>query len=118
MTQKNASPIDGNTRLALESETLQAGHGHLLDLGAQSGQIANQTRILALGNDIRARVNTLYMAPTFGGGAVGSFAGAFAWSGGGWHGVCTLALFLIATGALVLMLGVRAQGGDPHSHGA
>jgi len=58
------------------------------------------------------------MAATFGGGAVGSFAGAFAWSSGGWHDVSALALFLVSTGALILMLGVRAQGGDPHSHGA
>ena len=33
-------------------------------------------------------------------------------------GGCAPALFLIAAGALILMLGVRAQGGDPHSHGA
>jgi hypothetical protein len=58
------------------------------------------------------------MAATFGVGAIGLFAGAFAWSSGGWHGVCALALFLIATGALILMLAVRAQGGDLHSHGA
>jgi len=58
------------------------------------------------------------MAATFGGGAVGLFAGAFAWSSGAWHDVPALALFLIAAGALILMLGVRAQGGDPHSHGA
>ena len=43
---------------------------------------------------------------------------SFAWSSGGWHDVSALALFLIAAGALILMLGVRAQGGDPHSHGA
>jgi hypothetical protein len=51
---------------------------NLLDFGLRSGQIANQTRIFALGNDIRARVNTLCMVATFAGGAAGSFAGTIA----------------------------------------
>lgn len=75
---------------------------NLLDFGLQSGQIANQTRIFALGDDIRARVNTLYMVATFGGGAVGSLAGTFAWTLGGWPGVCTLALVLVVAAAVVL----------------
>lgn len=77
---------------------------NLLDFGLQSGQIANQTRIFALGNDIRARVNTLYMVATFGGGAAGSFAGTLAWSLGGWTAVCTLALLLAALAGVILVL--------------
>lgn len=82
---------------------------NLLDFGLQSGQIANQTRIFALGGDIRARVNTLYMVATFGGGAVGSLAGTVAWGLGGWHGVCLLALLLVAAAGVVLLLQRRAQ---------
>ena len=41
----------------------------------------------------RSSLNTLYMAATFGGGAVALFAGAFAWSSGGWHDVSALACF-------------------------
>ncbi|KAF1020394.1 MAG: putative transporter [Paracidovorax wautersii] len=82
---------------------------NLLDFGLQSGQIANQTRIFALGGDIRARVNTLYMVATFGGGAAGSLAGTVAWGAGGWHGVCLLALLLVAAAGVVLMLQRRAQ---------
>ena len=91
---------------------------NLLDFGLQSGQVANQTRIFALGDDIRARVNTLYMVATFGGGACGSFAGTFAWSHAGWRGVCALALGLVAAVALTLLLGVRAQARDANLSGA
>ncbi|WP_322041256.1 MFS transporter [Burkholderia diffusa] len=77
---------------------------NLLDFGLQTGQIANQTRIFALGNDIRARVNTLYMAATFSGGAVGSLIGAVAWTAAGWHGVCALAVSLAIAASLALAL--------------
>lgn len=77
---------------------------NFLDFGMQSGQIANQTRIFALGDDIRARVNTLYMVATFGGGALGSLAGTLAWTARGWRGVCELAAVLvIAAGATLLV---------------
>ena len=72
---------------------------------------------IGAGTSVWRWLNTLYMAATFGAGAIGSFAGAFAWSSGGWHDVSALALFLISTGALILMLGVQAQGGELHSHG-
>jgi MFS family permease len=85
---------------------------NLLDFGLQSGQIANQTRIFALGDDIRARVNTLYMVATFGGGAAGSLAGTFAWASGGWPGVCGLALALVMAAAGVL-LASRASAAQP-----
>lgn len=91
---------------------------NLLDFGLQSGQIANQTRIFALGNDIRARVNTLYMVATFGGGAAGSFAGTVAWSLGGWLGVCSLALALVAIAGAVLNLSQRATTDPSQSQGA
>ena len=77
---------------------------NLLDFGLQSGQIANQTRIFALGSDIRARVNTLYMVATFGGGALGSWAGMQAWLAGNWQGVCLLGLTLVMLAAFVLMM--------------
>jgi len=77
---------------------------NLLDFGLQSGQIANQVRIFALGDEIRARVNTLYMVATFGGGAVGSFMGTLAWSLAGWTGVCGLSAVLIMLAGLVLFM--------------
>ncbi|WP_321897455.1 MFS transporter [Burkholderia cepacia] len=91
---------------------------NLLDFGLQTGQIANQTRIFALGNDIRARVNTLYMVGTFSGGAFGSFAGSVAWSIGGWHCVCMLALLLVAAAGGTLSLHLRGQAAQSHPSGA
>ncbi len=75
---------------------------NLLDFGLQSGQIANQTRIFALGAAIRARVNTVYMVGMFGGGAFGSLAGTTAWHIAGWQGACALALGLMALAGVVL----------------
>jgi predicted MFS family arabinose efflux permease len=82
---------------------------NLVDFGTQSGQIANQARIFALGQDIRARLNTVYMVAVFGGGAFGSFAGTMAWSVGGWRAVCGLGLGLIGAAALALLASVWAD---------
>ena len=60
----------------------------LLDVGAQSNHVSNQTRIFGLDAALRSRLNTVYMTSYFLGGALGSWAGAFAWSRTGWHGVC------------------------------
>lgn len=78
---------------------------NLLDFGMQSGQIANQTRIFAIGSTIRGRLNTVYMVGVFGGGAVGSLAGSLAWDFAGWPGVCGLAAGLVGIGGLVLAAG-------------
>ncbi len=75
---------------------------NLLDFGMQSGQIANQTRIFALGVAIRARVNTVYMVGVFGGGAFGSLAGTAAWHAAGWSGACALAFGLVAVAGVIL----------------
>ncbi|MDB5415021.1 MAG: major facilitator superfamily 1 [Rubritepida sp.] len=75
---------------------------NLLDFGMQSGQVANQVRIFGLGDDIRARLNTVYMVAVFSGGAFGSFVGVYAWSVAGWTGVCTLAGAFVALGAIIL----------------
>ena len=77
---------------------------NLLDFGLQSGQIANQTRIFALGAAIRARVNTVYMVGVFGGGAFGSLAGTTAWHVAGWHGSCALAFGLVAIAGVILAI--------------
>lgn len=71
----------------------------LLDLGVQAAQISNQARIFALQPEARARINTIYMVTVFAGGALGSAAGATAWTFGGWRAVtvcglifCTISL--------------------------
>jgi MFS family permease len=73
----------------------------LLDLGVQSSQVANQTRIYAIDASARSRLNTVYMFTYFCGGATGSALAAICWSAGGWNAVCLLGL-----GFLVLALSV------------
>jgi predicted MFS family arabinose efflux permease len=64
----------------------------LLDLGTQSGQISNQTRIYALNGEARNRINTIFMVSYFIGGSLGSYLGAYGWSRFGWSGVCAVGL--------------------------
>lgn len=84
---------------------------NLLDFGNQSGQIANQARIFKLDPAARARLNTVYMVATFGGGALGSTVGALAWSMGGWHGVCAAGIALVLIAGVTLIIGRNASRG-------
>ncbi|MFD5325274.1 MFS transporter [Streptomyces sp. NPDC127092] len=62
---------------------LVAGAG-LVVLGTSSCQVANQARVLGLGRDVAARVNTVFMLATFGGGALGSLTAAWLYGAYGW----------------------------------
>lgn len=62
----------------------------LLDLGTQSAQVSNQSRIQSLGDENRSRNNTIFMFMYFIGGASGSLLGELAWQIGGWNAVCCL----------------------------
>jgi predicted MFS family arabinose efflux permease len=68
----------------------------LLDIGVQSGHVANQTRIYALDATARSRLNTVYMVCYFTGGSLGSWLGAVCWSYKGWMAVCALSLLVLA----------------------
>ncbi len=90
----------------------------LLDLGAQSNHISNQTRIFGLDPPRRNRLNTVYMTSYFGGGALGSWLGAEAWSGAGWAGVTALGAALSIAALVVLYAspaspGAGDAGGSP-----
>lgn len=74
----------------------------LLDVGVQSGHVANQTRIYGLRPDARSRLNTFYMVCYFTGGAAGSLLGALGWRVAGWPGVCVV-------GVLPIVLGIVRQ---------
>ena len=50
--------------------------------------------LFALGPATRSRLNGLYMATFFCGGAIGSAAGAWAFAHGGWTSSCRLGLAL------------------------
>ena len=72
----------------------------LLDLGAQSAHISNQSRIFAVRPEARSRMNTAYMTVSFVGGALGSYGGAYGWGRRGWDGVCFVGLGMTALGLL------------------
>lgn len=78
--------------------------GILLDMGVQSNLVLGQRAIYALGAHTRSRLNGLYMAIFFAGGALGSSIASLSYLHGGWGLVswigCTFpiaALLLYAT---------------------
>jgi predicted MFS family arabinose efflux permease len=97
--------------LALGSESL-AGIGIaavLLDFGAQANHVSNQTRIVALREEARSRLNTIYMSTYVAGGALGSLAGTLLLRRFGYAGVCAAGA-TSAVLALVVLLGATARG--------
>jgi predicted MFS family arabinose efflux permease len=68
----------------------------VLDIGQQTMQISNQSRIFALSATARSRINTVYMIVFFLGGALGSALSAAAWSRWQWSGVCGWGLAMLA----------------------
>jgi predicted MFS family arabinose efflux permease len=72
----------------------------LIDVGVQSGHVANQSRIYSLVPTARSRINTFYMVAFFLGGSLGSFLGPLGFNLAGWAGFCAVPL-----AALVFALG-------------
>jgi len=64
----------------------------LIDVGVQSGHVANQSRIYAIAPEARSRINTFYMVAFFLGGALGSYFGPLGFNMGGWTGFCAIPL--------------------------
>jgi predicted MFS family arabinose efflux permease len=73
----------------------------LLDVGVQSGHVANQTRIYALDPGARSRLNTVYMFCYFSGGSFGSWLGALCWQYQGWAAVCAFGIAVVVLALLV-----------------
>jgi len=87
--------------LALMTLTLS---GILLDFGVQTNLVLGQRAIFALSAEHRSRLNGLYMATFFAGGALGSAIGGWAYATGGWNfaswiGICfpVVALLIFLT---------------------
>jgi predicted MFS family arabinose efflux permease len=78
----------------------------LIDVGVQSGHVANQSRIYALAPDARSRINTFYMVAFFIGGALGSYFGPLGFNLGGWTGFCAIPLGVLV---FALVYFVRAD---------
>ncbi|QDV34617.1 MFS transporter [Tautonia plasticadhaerens] len=104
------STIGAGLSLVLVSFLIFAGLGRtlwglvagvvLMDLGAQSAHISNQSRIFAVRPEARSRMNTAYMVAAFAGGALGSYGGAWGWGLAGWRGVCVVGLAMTTAGLI------------------
>ncbi|WP_158818711.1 MFS transporter [Methylocapsa sp. S129] len=66
--------------------------GILLDAGVQGNQVVGQRVIYGLGAEARSRLNGLYIAIFFVGGAVGSSIASLAYTLGGWERVSWIGL--------------------------
>src|SRR5262249_48860821 len=58
--------------------------GIVIDFGVTTNVVLGQRAIYRLGDAFRSRLNGIYMATFFAGGAIGSALGAWAYAHGGW----------------------------------
>ena len=73
----------------------------LLDFGVSFTLVNSQRAIFSLGAAFRSRLNGLFMAMFFIGGAIGSGAGAWAYARGGWAAAASLGLALPIVGLVI-----------------
>ncbi len=66
----------------------------ILDMSVSGNLVLGQQAIYALGDDIRGRVNGIFMAVFFIGGAVGSSLGGWAYAQGGWNTASVIGVIL------------------------
>lgn len=82
----------------------------ILDMGVAANLVLGQRTIFALGAEVRSRLNGLYMALFFAGGALGSALGGWVFAAYGWRGVLVAGmLFPLAGLACFSMELVRAR---------
>ena len=82
----------------------------LIDVGVQSGHVANQSRIYALAPAARSRINTFYMVAFFLGGALGSYFGPLGFNLGGWAGFCAIPLAALVFALVYFVRAERKRG--------
>ncbi|MER5965314.1 MFS transporter [Streptomyces sp. NPDC002057] len=97
----------GVAGLAPGSPAALVAGANLLVAGVSSCQVANQARIFGIGAAVAARVNTVFMLATFGGGALGSLAGSWLYAEHGWPAALLAAGVFVAVGGLVAASSVR-----------
>jgi predicted MFS family arabinose efflux permease len=84
----------------------------VLDMGVAANLVLGQRTIFSLGAEVRSRLNGLYMALFFLGGALGSALGGWVYAAHGWHGVLVAGmLFPLAGLAYYLTELVPARAG-------
>ncbi len=71
----------------------------LLDFGIRTSLVANQTFLLGIEPEARARVNMLLMLHTFGGNGLGALLASYAFAAQGWLGVVAVGSLAAASAA-------------------
>ena len=74
----------------------------LMEVGVQCNLVASQSRLHALAPEARSRINALYMAGYFAGGATGSALGPWCLKLAGWPILCAVACALALVGLVTL----------------
>jgi predicted MFS family arabinose efflux permease len=70
-----------------------AAAGVLLDSGVQANLVFSQRAIYGLAPDMRSRLNGVFMAIFFSGGAIGSAVVSPVLANFGWAGICVVGFF-------------------------
>jgi len=83
--------------------------GLLLDMGVQMNMVLGQRAIYSLGAETRSRMNAIYMAIFFLGGAAGSALAGYAFAVGGWEPVTWIGFAFPAVGLLFYLTEFRGR---------
>jgi predicted MFS family arabinose efflux permease len=81
----------------------------VLDMGVAANLVLGQRAIFTLGAEVRSRLNGLYFALFFAGGAVGSALGGWVYARHGWH-AALLAGMAMPAAALLYWIGEALEG--------
>lgn len=84
----------------------------LLDMGVSANLVLGQRAIFTLGAEVRSRLNGLYMAIFFAGGAIGSAAGGWAYAMGGWKAAMWLGVLFPAMALLYFLTERKVERGS------
>ncbi|MER7692478.1 MFS transporter [Streptomyces sp. NPDC097610] len=79
----------------------------LLDIAVQGVNLLNQSRMFAVSDEARSRLNTAFVTSNFLGGAVGSAAASALWAAGGWTAMTVAGMVLCCLALVVWALGRR-----------
>ena len=80
----------------------------LLDFGVSANLVLSQRAIYALGSEVRSRLNGLFMATFFAGGAMGSALGGWIYAHAGWGGATLLGFAFLLIALLYYLTEFRA----------
>lgn len=81
----------------------------LLDMGVNSCNVANQTRIQSLSESERNRITSIYMVTMFAGGAVGSYLGSALYNYFGWYGFCSIGIITQSIAMIVHIISSKKR---------